>query len=248
VNHSVVVLYIIISKYANGYTFKLHVGNQLAIVSHLAELRWHNQTIAHATLKALRKNGFDAIYSATKQEALNTILSLIPTEAKVGVGGSVTLREIGIVEALSRRGNSLADPWTQGCTLEEKTAIRRSHLTSDVFLSSTNAVTLDGRLVNVDGTGNRVAGMIFGPKRVIIVAGVNKIVSDLDAALHRIRDVAAPLNTRRLKRKSPCGTTGRCDEQHCGFPDRACNVTVIIERRPSETPTTVVLVGENLGF
>lgn len=209
---------------------------------------WHDEKITEITASQLRKNGFDVRCVPSKREALNTLLEIIPVEAKIGAGGSVTLRELGLIEALVKRGNVVADHWRSGLTQTEKNQLRRDQLASDIFISSTNAVTMDGKLVNADGAGNRVAAMIFGPRKVIIVAGVNKIVRDFDEALVRIRNVAAPMNAKRLGSRSPCGTTGLCAEEQCETPERLCNVITILERRPSETETTVLLVGESLGF
>jgi len=208
----------------------------------------YTEKVVQVTLKNLEKNGFTAFYVPSKQEALKKVLEMIPIDAKVGVGGSVTVRELGLVKALNERGNPLADLWLPGLSREELKEIRRSQLTSDVFLTSSNAVTMDGKLLNADGTGNRVAAMIFGPRKVIIVAGVNKIVKDVDEGLRRIRNVAAPMNAIRLGLKSPCGLTGMCAEDRCEPPERLCNIITIIERRPNETDTTVVVVGERLGY
>jgi L-lactate utilization protein LutB len=205
------------------------------------------EKIVEITSSNLKKNGFDARYVSSKEETLKTLLGMIPVGAKVGVGGSVTVRELGLIEALVKRGTPVLDHWRTDLTGAEKKEIRRNQLTCDVFISSTNAVTMDGKLVNVDGTGNRVASMIFGPGKVIVVAGRNKIVKDADEAMYRIRNVAAPMNAKRLDRKSPCGTTGLCMEEDCDN-ERLCNVITILERRPSETATTVLLVGETLGY
>jgi len=124
--------------------------------------------------------------------------------------------------------------------------VRRAHINSDVFITSTNAVTETGELVNIDGTGQRVAAMIFGPGRVVVVAGVNKITGDLEEGLWRASNVAAPMNARRLRSETPCVETGECDD--CVAPGRICGITTIIHRRPSRTPFTVVLVGEKLGY
>jgi len=209
---------------------------------------WYTEKIVQATLKNLKKNGFTAFYVPSKEEALKKVLEMIPIDAKVGVGGSITTREIGLVKTLGERGNSVADAWQSGLSKDQLKEIRRSQLNSDVFISSSNAVTVDGKLLNVDGTGNRVAPMIFGPHKVIIVAGVNKIVKDVDEGLSRIRNVAAPMNANRLGRKTPCGLTGMCAEDRCEPPERLCNIITIIERRPHDTDTTVVLVGERLGY
>jgi len=120
---------------------------------------WHTGKIVEVTLDNLRKNGFSAFYVPSKEEALKRLLEIIPVDAKVGVGGSVIIREIGLVKALEERGNPVADHWKSGLSKEELREVRRSHLTSDVFLSSSNAVTMDGKLLNADGTGNRVAAI-----------------------------------------------------------------------------------------
>jgi len=209
---------------------------------------WYSEKIIQTTLDNLKKNGFTTLYASTKEEATKKLLDLIPKEAKVGLGGSVTLREIGLVKALYERGSVLADHWRPGISKEESKQTRLNQLTSDVFLTSSNAITMDGKLLNIDGTGNRVGSMIFGPRRVIIVAGANKIVKDLDEALKRVRNVATPMNANRLKHKSPCALTGVCAEEQCETPERLCHIITILERRPSETDTTVLLVGERLGY
>jgi L-lactate utilization protein LutB len=211
-------------------------------------LAWHSEKITQATLNSLKKNGFKAFYVPTKSEASERILEMIPANATVGVGGSVTLRELELVQALVERGNSVADHWRPGLSKEKLHQMRLIQLTSDVFLSSTNAITTDGKLLNADGAGNRVASMIFGPRKVIIVAGVNKIVRNAAEGLKRIRTVAAPMNAKRLRRDTPCGTTGICAKDQCGQPERLCNVITVIEGKPTETDITVVLVGERLGY
>lgn len=213
----------------------------------MSEVReWHRGVRVERALHALKENGFKTIYASTRIEAVEEILKLIPKDAVVGVGGSITVRELGLIDALSRQGNRVAQHWQKGLSQEESMAIRRTQLTSDVFLTSSNAVTESGQLVNVDGVGNRVAAMIFGPKKVIVVAGVNKIVTDLEGALDRVNNVASPMNAKRLTRKTPCAVTGACTD--CRSPERICNVTTIINRRPIRTDFTVVLVGEELGY
>ena len=199
--------------------------------------------LAIATLKA---NGFEVIYADNSQEALEKTLSFIPKDATVGIGGSVTVREIGLVEALERQGNTIFADWGKPLELEEKLRKRRAGLTSDVYLTSSNAITLHGQLVNIDGTGNRVSAMIFGPKKTIIIAGANKLVDTLDEAFARVRNIAGPLNGRRLNLKTPCALTGQCN--NCDSPDRMCKVSVVIEKRPALSDITIILVGESLGY
>lgn len=210
---------------------------------------WHEKLSVENTLKALERNGFDVLFYPTAEEAVAGVLELVPEGAKVGLGGSVTLREMGLVDALEARGVEVANHWKagrEGASPEEVMEIRRRHLNSDVFITSTNAVTETGELVNIDGTGQRVAAMIFGPGRVVVVAGVNKITGDLEEGLWRASNVAAPMNARRLHSKTPCAETGECSD--CVAPGRICGITTIIHRRPSKTPFTVVLVGEKLGY
>jgi len=211
--------------------------------------RWHLQKKIERTLAALRKNGFDVIYIPTRKEAVAKVLELIPSNALVGVGGSVTVRELGLLKILKSRGNKIADHWEarhKKLAPEEVMKVRKLLLNSDVLLTSTNAVTEKGHLVNIDHAGQRVAAMIFGPKKVIIVTGVNKIVMDVDEALERIKNVAAPMNAKRLNMNVPCTVSGFCTD--CDSQDRICNVTTIIERRPVHTDISVILIGEMLGY
>lgn len=208
---------------------------------------WHNDTLGAKAVEALAKNNFQASYVKTRKEAIDKVLSLVPADAAVGIGGSwTTAADLGLPAILEGRGNTLYNHGKPGLSPEEAVAIRRQQLTCDVFLTGTNAITLDGKLVNVDGTGNRVAAMIFGPKKVIIVAGVNKIVRDVDEAERRIELYAAPINNKRLGKTNPCTTTGMCMD--CQSPGRICNVTTIIRKRLPFTETHVIIVGEELGF
>jgi len=211
--------------------------------------KWHLQKRVEKTLAALRKNGFDATYIHARKEAVAKVLDFIPLDALVGVGGSITVRELGLVTLLKSRGNKIADYWQarhEALAPDEVMKVRRLLLDCDVLLTSTNAVTEAGQLVNTDHAGQRVAAMIFGPRKVVIIAGVNKIVRNVQEALERIRNVAAPMNAKRLKVQVPCATTGICTD--CDAPDRICNVTTIIERRPVFTDISIILLGQMLGY
>lgn len=208
--------------------------------------KWYIDQKISRTLTALKRNGFKTFFVASRKDALEKLLTLIPSEAKVGIGGSVTIREIGLVDALLARGNRVFHHWQEGLSSEEVTTIMKQELNSDIFITSSNAVTEDGKLVNVDQTGNRVASMIFGPPKVIVIAGINKIVRDVAEGIQRIKNVATPMNTKRLGQKTPCAITGACTE--CDVPERACRITTIIEKKPVRTDVTVILVGEELGF
>jgi len=198
--------------------------------------KWFIERRCRLTVENLKKNRFNALYVSSKEEACKAVLDMITVDKRVGVGGSSTLREIGVVEALAKRGNTMYDTRVPGLSREDILKVRQSHLTCDVFLSSSNAITVDGKLVNADGTGNRVAAMIFGPPKVIVVAGFNKIVENLDEAVARVRYVASPMNSKHM------GT-----EQNYN-PDRPYGVLTIIEHKTSNTDLTVILVGEDLGY
>lgn len=208
--------------------------------------RWHDEIRADEALKNLSKHEFETIKVPNRLSAAAEIMKRIPPSKTVGVGGSVTLREIGIIEKLQEQGNVIYDHWKQGLSKEENLSTRKMQLTSDVFLTSANAVTSSGEIVNIDGFGNRISSMMFGPKEVIIVVGCNKIVRDLPEAMQRIKTVAAPMNAKRFGADTPCAKLGKCMD--CDSPQRICRGTLIMERRPFSTPTLVVMVMEDLGY
>ncbi|MFP4200217.1 MAG: lactate utilization protein [Clostridia bacterium] len=196
--------------------------------------------------RELERRDFEAIVVKDTEEAASRILDLIDVGDTVGIPGSVSVRELRLVEALSERGNAVVEHWVSGKSREELRSLRLAELNSDVLLTGTNAITLDGKLVNIDGTGNRVASMVYGPDKVVVIAGANKIADDLDEALKRSRRVAAPINALRLNLDTPCAETGYCVD--CESPKTICAVTVVMEKRPSETEVIVVLVPEDLGY
>ena len=211
------------------------------------EKKWFSDHLIQRTVKALESNGFKTVLASDKNEALKEVLQLVPEKAKVGIGGSVTVREVDLVSELSKRGNDVLENWSRKVTPEEDMAIRKGHLTCDVFITSSNAITEDGKLVNIDGMGNRVASMIFGPKKVIVIAGINKIVKDIHAGIERIRHTATPMNVKRMGGTTPC-VIDVCDLEKCQPPNRHCHVITIIEKIPIKTDTTIILVEEELGF
>jgi L-lactate utilization protein LutB len=211
------------------------------------EKKWFSDHLIQRTVKALESNGFKTVLTSDKNEALKEVLQLVPEKAKVGIGGSVTVREVGLVSELSKRGNDVLENWSRKVTPEEDMVIRKGHLTCDVFITSSNAITEDGKLVNIDGMGNRVASMIFGPKKVIVIAGINKIVKDIHSGIERIRHTATPMNVKRMGGTTPC-VIDVCDLEKCQPPNRHCHVITIIEKIPTKTDTTIILVKEELGF
>ena len=207
---------------------------------------WHAEALGLRTVKALQANHFKAAYHATAAAAVRELLQEIPLDATVGVAGSWTLQEIGLLDALEERGQTLLNHNRPGLSPEESLAIRRRQLTCDVFLTSTNALTVSGELVNVDGAGNRVAAMTFGPGKVFVVAGANKITPDIPAAQQRIKMSAAPLNNKRLNRPNPCTATGQCMD--CQGASRICTTTSILHKKPLASDITILIIGEELGF
>ena len=207
-------------------------------------LKHHYELIGKKVVEALNKNRFKAEYTDSKAEAVEAILRLIKAQDTIGMGGSMTLHELNVCKLLGDMGNKVFDH--QGLPPAEAYLVRRQQPTADVFLASSNAVTLDGKIVNVDGVGNRVAALTFGPKRVIVVMGANKIVKDENDARRRIEITAAPMNADRLKRKTPCVLSGVCSD--CNSPERICSLTSIMHRAPSTSDFHVIIVGEALGY
>jgi hypothetical protein len=203
------------------------------------------------TLKNLLANNFDAKFAENSDVVKQIVLGSISKDAIVGVGDSATVRQIGIIEELEKKGIRILNPFSKELTTDHaKTMVRdnisRQIFSCDVVVCGTNAVTRDGKLVNIDAVGNRVASMIFGPRRIFIVAGKNKVVKDVSEALYRIKNLIAPFHARTKGFATPCAQTGRCSD--CSAPKRICSVTSIIEKRPWRTEISVILVDEDLGL
>jgi len=203
------------------------------------------------TLKSLKVNHFDAHLAQTSSEAKTMMLEMIPLTSSVGVGDSATLRQIGILEELIRRGTKVVNPFI--AELTENPATRRLFIeecrrtfNNNVFITGSNAVTEDGKILSIDYAGNRVAGIIFGAEKVILTIGRNKIVKDMNEAIYRIKNVIAPVHAKWKGRKTPCAVTGKCND--CNSPDRICNVTIILEKKPAHTDLSVILINEDLGL
>jgi hypothetical protein len=207
---------------------------------------WFHEKQVERTIKALKKNNFEALFVPDSKAAFEEVMKRIPDGSTVGVGGSMTLAQTGLLDALEKRKINFIWPQKQGKTPEEVHALIQKTFSADTFLSGTNAITEDGKLYNVDATGNRVGAMFIGPKKVIVVSGVNKIVPDIEAAEKRIRWWVGPQNARRLNRKTPCVETGVCGD--CSSPDRICNISVTLRKKPVRTEVVVIIVGEDLGI
>ena len=200
--------------------------------------------------ETLEGNNFEVFVADSINEAKDIVLEkIIPkTEAKsVSWGGSVTFIATGLYQALKESGDmKVLDTYDKKLSPEEALERRRQSLLVDLYLTGTNAVTESGQLVNLDATGNRIGGITFGPKHVIILVGRNKITADLDEALFRVKNYAAPVNTMRLEKKTPCAKTSYCEE--CKSPDRICNTWTITEKSFPKGRVKVVLIDEDLGF
>ena len=198
---------------------------------------------------ALASRGIELVHAADRREALRLVLERIPKGATVMNGGSHTLEEIGLLDALGGGGYKWLRPAIAAThEREERTRRRREAVTAEWLVGGVNAITLSSEIVNVDGSGNRLAGYAFGAGKVILVAGVNKVVPDLAAALDRIRNTAAVQECRKLEKSTPCALTGRCDNDACRGPERQCGKILIIENEKIAGRITVVLIGEALGF
>ncbi|WP_298847002.1 lactate utilization protein [Clostridium sp.] len=206
----------------------------------------HNETIGLKVVESLKKNDFSAMYFETGEEASKFIMNNIHKGDKVGFGGSMTVVELGIQEKVASIGGFVLDHGNPTLSPDDKMQTMRGELLSDVFVCSSNAVTMDGELVNIDGVGNRIAAMTFGPKKVIIVVGVNKICKNEASAFERLKQVASPMNNMRLKTPNPCTKTGVCMD--CKATSRICRVYSVIKRRPARTDMTVVVVGKTFGY
>ena len=195
-------------------------------------------------VEALRRRHFEAYYCSTAASAVEKALSLIPPEAVVAWGGSMTVDALGLKGELCRRGQPLLD--RDSVPREEWSEIGRRTMSSDVFLMGSNAVTEDGQLFNIDGTGNRVAALCFGPRHVLVLAGMNKVVPDLAAAYARVRHCAAPMNAQRFNLKTPCSVTGQCAD--CLSPESICVSMVATRMSRPAGRIQVILIGEDMGF
>ena len=195
--------------------------------------------------EALNKRYFEAYYCSGRAEALEKILELIPQGHVVSWGGATTVDELGVKDALRQRGQAVIDRDTAKDAQERQEMLKKA-LTCDTFLMGSNAVSADGQLVNIDGTGNRVAALCFGPSQVIVVAGMNTVAGDLDGAMRRAREVAAPINAQRFQLKTPCSVNGLCAD--CKGPDSICAQIVTTRLCKTAGRIKVILVGEDLGF
>ena len=198
------------------------------------------------TVKNLEKHGFEAHYFDASEEAQLFILNKVQPYETFGFAGSDTTRVLQLPKLLKEKNKVLYDHWLEGLSAEDSFTIRKQQSQADCFLCSANAIAMTGEIINIDGVGNRTNAMSFGPKQVVIVAGMNKVTKDIDSAIRRIHEVAAPMRAKSLNMDTPCSKNGICAD--CNSPQRLCRITTILHRKPMLTEISVILIGESLGF
>lgn len=203
-----------------------------------------NFLLIKKTAQALKSNGFNVEICDSREEAATKIVSLIGEDKKVGFGGSMTLNQIGFIPEIKTKNKVYFH--TPEMNMEERRKVWLACMDCDFYLASPQAITSDGKLIFIDGTGNRCAALTWGPRHIILPTGRNKIVKDTEEGLWRMRNVSAIANNIRLNKKNPCVSTGKCED--CSSPERICNIVTQIWKKPKVTNYTVILVNENLGY
>ncbi len=207
---------------------------------------WIVEQKVKRTMANLEKNNMEAFYVKDELEALDKVKEIIKEGEIVAVGGSMTLFETGIIDLLRDGNYKFLDRYKDSITSDELKEIYRKSFFADSYLVSSNAITEDGELYNVDGNGNRVAAMLYGPDKVIVIVGTNKIVRDEEEAIERNKAISAPGNAKRLNRKTPCAKVGYCMD--CSSEERICNEYVLIRRQGRKGRIKVIIVGKELGY
>ena len=197
-------------------------------------------------IKNLKKNNMNGYYVKNTDELMVILNNLIEDNITASVGGSMTLFETGVINYLRERKIIFLDRYKKGLTPNDIKVIYRKSFSADVYLTSSNAITENGELYNVDGRGNRVAAMLYGPEKVIVILGVNKIVKTVDDAIKRNKEISAPANAIRLNRNTPCKVTGSCSE--CSSPDRICSLYTLIRRQFDKDRIHVIIMEDNYGY
>ena len=201
-----------------------------------------NELLARKIIKGLESRNMSGYYATTKKDALAQALALIPEGSSVTMGGAMSAHEIGLVDALKKGDYNFIDR----DAYEDKRAAMLAAYDADVFLASANAITEDGVMVNIDGNSNRVSAIAQGPRKVVFIVGMNKVCDDVDGAMKRARNVAAPINCQRFKKSTPCVKTGTC--MNCKSPDTICCQFLITRFSRHEGRIHVILVNDELGF
>lgn len=209
------------------------------------QMKTYYEKRAQVLVKNLKSRHFDAYYCPDSASALAKALELIPEGASVGWGGALSAQQIGLIDAV-KSGSFAAIDRDAATTPEERTQALKRCLTADVFLCGANALSLDGQMVNIDGTGNRVAAIAYGPDMILVIAGMNKVCDTLEDAVTRARTIAAPMNKQRFPFKTPCEVTGACAD--CKSEESICNQILITRNCRPAGRIKFILVGEELGF
>lgn len=207
---------------------------------------WVNETKIQNTIKALENNNMKGYLASDKDELIRIIDALTTEGDTVSCGGSMTLFETGIIDYLRSGRFDFLDRYKDKLTKDDLKELYRKTFSADVFFTSTNAITENGELYNVDGNGNRIAAMLYGPDKVIVVTGVNKIVKDINEAVERNKNMCAPANAKRLDTNTPCKVKGHCMD--CSSPDRICCEYTVIKRQRVENRIHVIFLNENFGY
>ena len=209
-------------------------------------LKWVNEKKIERTIKALEKNNMSGYLVNSKEELFKKISELVSDKSLVACGGSQSLFETGVIDYLRSGKYEFLDRYVEGLTPKDIKEIYRKAFYSDAYFTSTNAITENGELYNVDGNGNRVAAMLYGPDKVIVIAGVNKIVKDVNEAIKRNEEIAAPANAKRLDTNTPCKTIGYCRD--CSSPSRICCEYTLIKKQRIDNRLHVIFLNENFGY
>lgn len=209
-------------------------------------IRWVNKKKIEKTIDALNKNGMCGYLVEGRDELIQKIKDLVPKGSLVGCGGSASLLEMKVIDFIREYDYEFLDRYESGLSKEELKNLHRKSFFADAYFTSTNAITQNGELYNVDGNGNRVAAMLYGPDKVIVVCGVNKIVKNIEEAITRNEQISAPANTKRLNTKTPCKETGYCMD--CSSMDRICCEYTVIKKQRTLNRIHVIFINENLGY
>ncbi|SCK02019.1 Uncharacterised ACR%2C YkgG family COG1556 [uncultured Clostridium sp.] len=211
-----------------------------------SNVKWVNEAKILRTIASLEKNNMNGYIVSNKEELIKKIISLTNEGEKVSCGGSMSLAETGVMDLLRSGRYDFLDRAKEGLSGEDIDRIYRECFFADTYFSSSNAITEEGELYNVDGNGNRVAALLFGPKKVIIVSGVNKIVKNLDEAIKRNREIAAPANAKRLNKSTPCTKIGYCMD--CKSPEKICREYTVIKSQKDKNRIHVIFLNDNIGY
>lgn len=209
-------------------------------------IKWLNEQKILRVIESLKGNNINGYLASSEEDLIKTIERIVQSGSKVGYGGSMTLFESGVMEHLKSGRYNLLDRDKKGLTQDEVKEIYRSAFSADAYFTSTNAITEQGELYNVDGNGNRVAAMLYGPEKVIVIVGVNKIVKDVESAIKRNREVSAPANAKRLNKKTPCAEVGYCMD--CKSEEKICREYMLIRSQNRNDRIYVIFINEELGY